>query len=478
MPIEDLETQLCTLAGQIAAGTCRFLVLLAAFDARQGWAGVNVRSCAHWLSWRCGLDLTTAREHVRVARALAGLPLLRETFAAGRLSYSKVRAITRVATAVNEADLVEAGLHASAADLDRLVRGLALAQAQAAETGEGDPTGGGRGGQQHFLRWRWEEDGSLVLWGRLEADDGAAVLAGLQATAAALADTDPPAEDAPAGASPDPADTPAGASPAASSAPAGASPVPGAELAASALRRDLLLHGTDPHLLAEACRAAVAGLPKLVGPFGPAPGGEVVVHVDADLLARLRAATGRAGEQARLDDGPALTLATIERLACDGGIRLQVHGSDGRTLDLGRRRRTPSAALLAALWRRDRCCRVPGCGRTRFLHAHHIRHWAHGGATSLANLILLCSAHHRALHDDHLAITIIDEQQYRFARRDRTGRLHPIPAAPPTRGDLTGLQQATGHVGTDPLTPTWDGSTHLDLDWAVMTYLANWSSQN
>jgi hypothetical protein len=204
----------------------------------------------------------------------------------------------------------------------------------------------------------------------------------------------------------------------------------------------------------------------------------VVVHVDADLLARLRAATGRVGEQARLDDGPALTLATIERLACDGGIRLQVNGSHGRTLDLGRRRRTPSAALLAALWRRDRCCRVPGCGRTRFLHAHHIRHWAHGGATSLANLILLCSAHHRALHDDHLAITITDQQQYRFARRDRTGRLHPIPAAPPTRGDLTGLQQATGHVGTDPLTPTWDGSTHLDLDWAVMTYLANWSSQN
>jgi uncharacterized protein DUF222 len=124
LPLERVEAELCTLAGQIAAATCRFLQLLAAFDARDGWAGSHVRSCAQWLSWRCGMDLRTAREHVRVARALSDLPDLTAAFAAGRLSYSKVRAVTRVATAETEPDLVEAALSAPASQLERLVRGL------------------------------------------------------------------------------------------------------------------------------------------------------------------------------------------------------------------------------------------------------------------------------------------------------------------------------------------------------------------
>lgn len=124
LPLERVEAEICTLAGQIAAATCRFLRLLAEFDAREGWTGWQVRSCAQWLSWRCGLDLRTAREHVRVARALAGLPLTTEAFAAGRLSYSKVRALCRVATAETEADLVEAALGAPASGRRRLFEDL------------------------------------------------------------------------------------------------------------------------------------------------------------------------------------------------------------------------------------------------------------------------------------------------------------------------------------------------------------------
>ena len=98
-PLDRLGEQICELAGHLAAATCRFLVLLGDFDAREGWAVWDMPSCAAWLSWRCQLSSGTAREHVRVARALRALPVIRAEFAAGRLSFAKVRALTRIATA-------------------------------------------------------------------------------------------------------------------------------------------------------------------------------------------------------------------------------------------------------------------------------------------------------------------------------------------------------------------------------------------
>ena len=98
MPLERLEAQICELAGHLAAATCRFLVLLGDFDARRGWASWEMTSCAQWLSWKCQMSSGTAREHVRVARALRDLPVIRARFAAARLSYAKVRALTRIAT--------------------------------------------------------------------------------------------------------------------------------------------------------------------------------------------------------------------------------------------------------------------------------------------------------------------------------------------------------------------------------------------
>src|ERR687894_383019 len=96
MTTPALESELLGLAGHIAAAECRFLRLLAEFDARGGWCGDGIRSCAHWLSWRAGMSLRTATEHLRVAHALQNLPRIAEAFAAGRVSYSKVRAITRI----------------------------------------------------------------------------------------------------------------------------------------------------------------------------------------------------------------------------------------------------------------------------------------------------------------------------------------------------------------------------------------------
>ncbi len=107
VPLERLEAEICELAGHLAAATCRFLLLVGDFDARQGWASWDLPSCSAWLSWKCQVAPGTAREHVRVARALRDLPVITGEFAAGRMSYAKVRALTRIATAQTEAGLAE-----------------------------------------------------------------------------------------------------------------------------------------------------------------------------------------------------------------------------------------------------------------------------------------------------------------------------------------------------------------------------------
>src|ERR1700759_2823615 len=97
VPLERVEAQICELAGHLAAATCRFLVLLADLDARRGWAAWEMGSCAQWLSWKCQMAAGAARGHAWVARAPRELPVIRAKFAAGRLLYAKVRALTRIA---------------------------------------------------------------------------------------------------------------------------------------------------------------------------------------------------------------------------------------------------------------------------------------------------------------------------------------------------------------------------------------------
>jgi hypothetical protein len=122
VPLERLEAEICELAGHLTAATCRFLVMVGDFDARCGWESWDLPSCAAWLSWKCQLSPGTAREQVRVARALRALPVIRAGFAAGRLSYAKVRALTRIATPATEADLAELACPMTGAQLDRFAR--------------------------------------------------------------------------------------------------------------------------------------------------------------------------------------------------------------------------------------------------------------------------------------------------------------------------------------------------------------------
>ena len=113
--LNALEAQITELWGNINVATAHFLTLLAEFDRREGWAQHGVANCAHWLSWQCGIGAVAAREKVRTARALESLPTIAEAFGEGRLSYSKVRALTRVATAETEEDLLHIALNGTAA---------------------------------------------------------------------------------------------------------------------------------------------------------------------------------------------------------------------------------------------------------------------------------------------------------------------------------------------------------------------------
>ncbi len=193
VPLERLEAQICELAGHLAAATCRFLVLLADFDARRGWASWDMRSCAAWLSWKCQMSSGAAREHVRVARALRDLPVLRAEFAAARLSYAKVRALTRIATADTEEGLAEIAGPMTGNQLERFAR------AHRQVTGAGDAAARVR----RRLAWRFEDDGSLAGTFRLPPLAGAVLLKALRAAAG---DLQHPRHDQDAGVS---AETPA-----------------------------------------------------------------------------------------------------------------------------------------------------------------------------------------------------------------------------------------------------------------------------
>jgi len=120
--IAELAAEITAIAGRVNAVNRRWLELIAEFDRREGWAAARARSCAHWLNWKCGLDLGAAREKVRVAHALERLPLIAAAMASGELSYSKARALTRVATDGNEGELLEAARHATAHHVEAMVR--------------------------------------------------------------------------------------------------------------------------------------------------------------------------------------------------------------------------------------------------------------------------------------------------------------------------------------------------------------------
>jgi hypothetical protein len=346
-PLEWLETQICELAGHLTAATYRFLVLLGDFDERRGWAEWDLPSCAAWLSWKCQLTSDTAREHVRVARAIRTLPVLSAEFAAGRLSFAKIRALTRIATPATEADLADVAEPMTASQLERFAR--AHRKVSRADDGYADV--------MRRLTWRLNDDGSLSLTVRLPPADGAVVL---QALHAATGELDRQADDE-------------------EHEPAAGSVITPASLA------DALVEIAGAFL---GHKIETASNPDIY---------QVIVHVGAEALTAdmttapdstdvsAETPVGHPAHPSRchIEDGPAITPATAQAIVCSATVSSMLHDHKGDPLDVGRRQRTPPPALRRAIRERDRYrCRYPGC-QSRKVQIHHIRHWSKGGKTKL-----------------------------------------------------------------------------------------------
>jgi hypothetical protein len=181
LSVEELADGICLRAGRIAAAQAELLIWIAEFDRREGWAGPGMLSCAHWLSWRLGLSPGTGRELVRVARRAQELPALAEAFGDGRVSYSKLRAITRVAEPDDGVDWVGAARHSSAAQLERIVRGVR--RARGAQEVEADPEAAA---WAFRTRLRYDDDGGFTMTIRGPAELAPVIRAGLDAKRAEL----------------------------------------------------------------------------------------------------------------------------------------------------------------------------------------------------------------------------------------------------------------------------------------------------
>jgi Domain of unknown function (DUF222)/HNH endonuclease len=428
VPLERLEAQICELAGHLAAATCRFLVLLADFDARRGWTSWEMNSCAQWLSWKCQLSSGTAREHVRVARALRDLPIIRARFAAARLSYAKVRALTRIATAETEAGLAELAGPMTGNQLERFAR----AHRQVSQADDAAAR------VRRRLTWRFEEDGSLSGSFRLPPLQGAVLLKALRAACDEAAD--------------------------ASAVRTSSDLADGLVAIAESFLAGKVAGADDPEIYQVVVHA---GTDVLAGPAAPA--GERA-GVSAETLARV---PGDPADPARchVEDGPAIGVTTAQMLVCTAALSWMRHGRDG-ILALGRRQRRPSSVIRRAARERDNCrCRFPGC-ESRRVDLHHIQHWVNDGRTDLDNLVSLCPYHHKVVHDRGYLIAAPPPGgggDFAFYRPDGA----PLPACPalPEPGGSIG-ETHDADITPDTIIPPWYGE-RLDLDHAIYVCFAN-----
>ena len=280
----ELGERIAELAARINIATFDMLTLVADFDRREGWAD-NFTSCAEWLAWRTGRTLAAARENVRVAHALADLPLTAEAMKSGQLSYTKVRTMTRVAAPETEATLLKYAHSTSAARLEQLARGWKTLSR------DGEITAEEARHRSRTFSVAIDPDGMYVVRGRLEPEVGAMLMRAIEAANDAIYREEDPAER------------------------------PSNEQR----RADAV------GVVAE--RALAAG-------FGGAESGsraeryQVVVHTEAATLAE----TGETGRSEL--DGVRVCAETSRRMACDAAVVGMVHGRDGEVLSVGRKTRT------------------------------------------------------------------------------------------------------------------------------------------
>ena len=431
--------ELASLSAHVNAATARWLELV--WEMNEAGDSSDLQA---FLAWRCAITGREAREFLRVAEALQGLPLTAAAFARGELTFTKVRALTRVATGSSEESLLDLAEALTASQLERALRAFRrvaaedVAHAQALE----------------YVDYYVDDDGTLFLRARLAAEDGVLVVRALELARERVLERRRGERVAAAG------DRHEQALAAEKADGALAPALEGDEVGSAA--------GWEPVGVADPPRPVrVEALLDLAGASLVSVDeprrkrARLVVHVDAAALC----ADDRG--RSELEDGPLISPETARRLGCDADVMAQIE-RDGLPVSVGRSRRSVPPALRRLLEARDdRTCCFPGCESRRHLEAHHRQHWAHGGETSLENLVLLCYQHHRIVHEGGYTVEGDPETGIRF--RNRYGVVWPLaPPRPPSAraGDLLTANDAHG-LRIDADTNRHGGFGGFDLQRAV-----------
>ena len=433
--LDSLGEQIAEDAAHIDAAHHRMLTKLRVFDTGGGWAKQGFRSCAQWLSWRVGWTPATAREHVRVANALGQLRKVDEALRTGQVSYSKVRAITRVATPENEDVLLEQAQLTTGHQLEQICRKYASVRAHEHDTRPSDDL------DRRCVRRRETTGGMVMIQATLHPEEAAQVWAAIERIAAERCREKQPEEvdeDVER-------ETPTNAS-------AGAQIDNGVGgLASLTSRGQWQTPAFDrASALVSMAEAVLRGDRPQRSPT------ELVISLPVEALHEQPTHVENIG---CCRDGTPISSVIARRLACDAGILAMVEDSRGSPLAVGRKQRTIAGALKRALLRRDQTCRFPGCRSRTFLEGHHMRHWADGGKTELSNLVSVCSFHHRFLHEYGFVVELAEDGA--VTAYDPSGRT--VPEVPP-RMQLAGLgwptierRNAALDITAEKIA-TWDGT--------------------
>jgi hypothetical protein len=466
---DEVVDRLSVGAAELEAAFCRWLELLAELVVRRVWADQGSRTPAAWLSWKLGVAPSTAREQVRVALQLRDYPQVRARFADGTLSYSKVRAITRCGRPNCEELLLAWADDATAQQLERIARSFRTAErslhdaAVAADVDDAahcSVRSRAVGVDRRELRVVGPaerivaiEDALRRLGGDLAAERRGG---GPDATPDATPDVasldeatldDAKSEEA----------TPVDAT------PGDVALADGDALVVPFPR----VTGEDQVDALEVALAAAE-----VGRARDTTGSDrdtLVLHAPLDAIVTA-ASDDRADEvvAARDDHGRVrgMDRSALRRFGCDAGVVLVAVDGDGSPVDAGRRTRVTSAPLRRALRRRDGGCTFPGCGATRHLHAHHVVHWADGGPTDLANLVLVCGFHHRFVHRRGWHIEVRADGRHRY-RSSAAGSPVERVGRPPGATGAEVAATAPGSASAEALRPPTHLGGPYDLDIAV-----------
>ena len=409
---EKLGDEIAELCGYIYAATHHLLELIREFDERKYWADLGFQSCAHWLNFKCGFGLNSARERLRVAHALGGLPKISEKFSQGAISYSKVRAITRVANETNEEYLLMVATHGTAHHVERLV-----AQYRRAKKLE-DAEFAMQLYEKREVTYYYDHDGCLVMKARIPAAQGELIVKALEM---AIDEHDV---------------YPAGTKTAETS----DEPEP-----IAARRADALAQIAETYMNNSENSGSTADRYQ------------VIVHVSAET-------------QSHLDNGPQVSAVTSRRIACDCSKTTIEEDENGEPLNIGRRSRTIPPPMRRALKARDGGCRFPGCDSHKFVDGHHIIHWADGGETSLDNLVLLCRHHHHLVHEGGFDCRRSkDGEIYFLDQKKRRLDLFPAPDETTLEESLAWMYGEFEDRDVTAETPAakWYAGEEMDWEYAV-----------